>query len=119
MRIVVASILAAGLTAALAPTAEAAAPTLRVVPGPALAVQGTGFVPRTLVRLRLTQPGEVVRAVWVRTGSRGGFLVRFPALEPCSVGQITASGARTLRARVPTAWLVRECPPPPPLGLAP
>ena len=119
MRIVLAAILAAGMTGVSASAAAAAAPALRVVPGPALAVQGTGFVPRALVQLRLAQAGDVVRAVWVRAGSRGGFLVRFPALERCSVSQITASGPRARQARVPTTWFIRECPPPPPLGLAP
>lgn len=120
MRTVVAAILVSCVAAALAPSAAARGPTLRVVPGPALAVAGQGFVPRTLVRVRLTRAGDVVRAVWVRAGSRGGFLVRFPALETCSVTLVSASGARERRARVPAAWFVRECPPPPPpLGLAP
>ena len=120
MRIVVAAFLAACVAAAaLAATATAAAPTLRVVTAPALTVQGAGFVPRTLVRLRLVRAGDVIRSVRVRAGSRGGFLVRFPALEACSVSAITASGLGERRARVPAAWFVRECPPPPPLGVAP
>ena len=120
MRIVVASIVVACVAAAtLASTATAATPTVRVVTAPSLTVRGTGFVPRTIVRLRLVRAGDVVRSVRVRAGSRGGFLVRFPALEACSVTAITASGQRERRARVPAAWFVRECPPPPPLGPAP
>lgn len=120
MRIVAASLIAACAAAAALPsTAAAATPTLRVVTAPALAVQGAGFVPRTLVRLRLVRAGEIVRSVRVRAGSRGGFLVRFPALEACSVSAITASGPGERRSRVPASWFVRECPPPPPLGLAP
>lgn len=120
MRIVASSVVAACVVAAaLTGTASAATPTLRVVTAPTLTVQGAGFVPRTLVRLRLVQAGDVIRSVRVRAGSRGGFLVRFPALEACSVSAITAWGAGERRARVPAAWFVRECPPPPPLGLAP
>jgi hypothetical protein len=119
MRIAVVTMLAMGLAAALAATAGAAGPTLRVVPGPSLTVQGTGFVPRTLVRLRVTSTGAVVRTAVVRTGAKGGFVTRFPLLEMCSATRITAAGVRDRLARVPTAWFVRECPPPPPLDPAP
>jgi hypothetical protein len=118
MRLAAASLLAICVAVALAPTAGAAGPTLRVVPGPSLAVQGAGFVPQTLVRLRLTGSGHVLRVVLVRAGTRGGFLVRFPALERCSPSLITATGTRERQARVPAAWFVRECPPPPPLDPA-
>ena len=90
--------------------ARAGAPTLRVVPGPSLAVAGTGFVPRTVVVLRLNGPA-VARVVRVTSGRRGGFLVRF-ALEKCSLTTITASGIRSRSARIPLPWFVRECPPP-------
>jgi hypothetical protein len=93
---------------------RAAAPTVRVVPGPSLAISGTGFVPRTLVRVRLVGHG-IERVVRVRSGPTGGFLARF-ALEKCSLTAITASGIRSRSARVPTPWFVRECPPPPPLA---
>jgi hypothetical protein len=96
--------------------ARAGAPTLRVVPGPSLAVAGTGFVPRTVVVLRLNGPA-VERVVRVTSGRRGGFLVRF-ALEKCSLTTITASGIRSRSARIPLPWFVRECPPPPPLAPA-
>jgi len=115
MRVAAIVLAAIGLVTVLAPGAGAAGPTLRVVPGPALAVQGAGFVPRTTVRVRLTGEGVVLRVAVVRTGPRGGFVVRFSALESCSATSITATGARERQARVPTAWFVRECPPPPPL----
>ena len=110
------SVLVAALLALSGSAASAASsPSLRVVPGPTLALAGAGFVPRTLVRLRITSTGHVLRVASVRTGARGGFLVRFPALEPCSPTLVVASGIDGRRARVPTVWFVRECPPPPPL----
>jgi len=119
MRIAVVTVLAICAGALWASTAVAAAPTLRIVPGLSLTVQGAGFLPRSLVRLRVTDSGSVLRVVSVRTGSRGGFLVRFAALETCSPTAITATGPGVRQARVPLAWFVRECPPPPPLDPAP
>ena len=95
---------------------RAAGPALRIVPGPSLAVAGTGFVPRTIVLVRLKGP-DVARLVRVRSGRNGGFLVRF-AIENCSLTAITATGTRNRSARIPTPWFVRECPPPPPLDPA-
>jgi len=120
MRIAVGGMLAICAGTLLASTATAATtPTLRVTPGPSLTVQGAGFVPRSLVRLRVTDSGVVLRVVSVRAGARGGFLVRFPSLETCSPTAITAAGTLGRQARVPAAWFVRECPPPPPLAPAP
>ena len=115
MRIIAASLLAAILTLSVgAADASAAAPTLRVVPGPSLIVSGGGFLPRTMVVLRLQGP-DIKRVTRVRSGRNGRFLVRF-ALETCSLTAVTATGVRNRTARVPTAWFVRECPPPPPLA---
>lgn len=118
MRIAGVSLLVACVAALLA-TADvrAAGPTLRTVPGPSLAVAGTGFVPRTIVLLRLKGP-DVARLVRVRSGRNGGFLVRF-AVANCALTSVTATGVRGRVARVPIAWFVRECPPPPPLDPAP
>ena len=119
MRIAVIMVLAICAGALSASTAVAGTPTLRVTPGPSLTVQGAGFVPRSLVRLRVTDSGVVLRVVSVRAGARGGFLVRFPSLETCSPTAITATGPGVPQTRVPLAWFVRECPPPPPLAPAP
>ena len=74
MRIAAASLLVTCVAALLA-TADvrAAGPALRIVPGPSLAVAGTGFVPRTIVLVRLKGP-DVARLVRVRSGRNGGFL---------------------------------------------
>jgi hypothetical protein len=114
-RLLLTLVVAALVTVTASTAAAASSPSLRVVPGPALTIAGAGFVPRTLVRLRLTSSGRVLRILSVRTGGRGGFHVRFPALEACSPTLITAAGAGGRLARVPAAWFVRECPPPPPL----
>jgi hypothetical protein len=103
---------AAGSATTLASTS--AVPALRLGPGPSLTVVGNGFVPRALVRVRVVGAG-IDRRASVRAGSGGAFVVRFAGLERCSVDGITATAAGA-RARVPTPWLVRECPPPPPLA---
>jgi hypothetical protein len=120
VRIAVVCVLAAlPFVAALAGAGQSAAvptaPTLHVASGPSLVLVGTGFAPRSLVRLRVSGPG-VDRRASVRVGDRGGFTTRFAGLDPCSVKEATASGANGARARVPTPWFVRECPPPPPLA---
>ena len=115
MRIVLVWLVAACVAGLLGSAdARAAAPTLRVVSGPSLTIAGAGFVPRTMVRVRLIGP-STERTVRVRTGPAGGFVARF-ALERCSLTAITASGLGSRSARVPTTWFVRECPPPPPLA---
>jgi hypothetical protein len=120
VRIAIVSVLAA-LFLVVAPAGAAKgpaapiAPTLRVASGPSLVLVGTGFAPQSLVRLRVTGPG-VDRRVSVRAGAGGGFTTRFAGLEPCSVREAAASAANGARARVPTPWFVRECPPPPPLA---
>ena len=113
MRIAAASLLVDVRRASGRTDVRAAGPALRIVPGPSLAVAGTGFVPRTIVLLRLKGP-DVARLVRVRSGRNGGFLVRF-AIENCSLTAITAAGTQNRSARIPTPWFVRECPPPPPL----
>lgn len=112
MRVSVLTLVAAGVICAGAESA--ATPTLRVAPGPSLTLAGAGFVPRTVVVLRLKGP-SVARLARVRSGRGGGFLVRF-AVDGCSVTTVTAVGVGSRTARVPTAWFVRECPPPPPLA---
>ncbi|HET9288404.1 MAG TPA: hypothetical protein VFO26_12695 [Gaiella sp.] len=103
------------LVASLAATASSAtAPQVRVAPGETLTIVGAGFAPRVLVRLRLAGPG-IARQTTVRAGRRGGFTRRFPGLGACSVDEVTASAGRA-RARVPTPWFIKECPPPPPLA---
>ena len=115
MRIAVTSFVCALAVAALCAAAGAATgPALRVVPGSMLAVQGSGFVPRTVVRLRLTSAGKVLGVVVVRAGAGGGFTARLTARPACGVAVVTATGVGDRRARVATG-LTRLCPPPPPI----
>jgi hypothetical protein len=90
-------------------------PRLRVASGSSLVLVGTGFAPRSLVRLRVTGPG-VDRRASAKASARGGFTTGVTVLYPCSIREATASAANGTRARVPTPWFVRECPPPPPLA---
>ena len=115
MRIAVASLVSVCVAVVLAPTAGATtAPTLRVIPGSTPSIQGTGFVPRTIVRLRVTGSGVVLRLILVRSGSGGGFSVKLPIGSSCGVTVVNAAGAGTRHARVATG-LARQCPPPPPI----
>ena len=82
--------------------------------GPTLAIQGTGFVPRTIVRLRVTASGAVLRVVLVRSGVGGGFSVKLPIGAPCGVTVVNATGVGARHARVATGF-ARQCPPPPPI----
>ena len=115
VRIAVASLAAVSAAVFLAPPVGAAAPAaLHVLPGSTLAVQGTGFVPNTVVRLRVTRSGTVLRVVLVRAGVRGGFTAKLPSAPGCGVTVVSATGALDRRARVATG-LERRCPPPPPI----
>lgn len=111
--IVVCAIVAAPTASATAaPTAK---PTIRIAPGHTLGVTGVGFAPRAVVRIRVVGAG-IDRRAYVRANAQGGFMFRFAALERCSVDEVIATTAAGARARVPAAWFVRECPPPPPLA---
>lgn len=115
MRIAFASVVAICAVAVLgASPAVAAAPSLRVVQGSTLTIQGAGFVPRTIVRLRLTVSGSVLRMVLVRAGAGGGFSLTLPLSPKCGVIVVNATGVRERQARVATG-LARPCPPPPPI----
>lgn len=120
---IVAAALSLGILAAAAasPSGAVDRPAIRLVAGPELTIAGTGFAPRATVRVRVdVRASETVKTAVVRTGGRGGFVVRFAGLEPCSPREVTATGAGGLRARIPAAWFVRECPPgPPPLAPSP
>ena len=109
----VCAIVAATTSTALAATN--AVPLIRVAPGHNLGVTGVGFAPRALVRIRVVGAG-IDRRAYVRANAQGAFLLRFTAIERCSVDEVTATTAAGTRARVPAAWFVRECPPPPPLA---
>lgn len=111
--ILVCAIVATATSTALAATT--ASPSIRVAPGHTLGIAGTGFAPRALVRIRVVG-GGIDRRVYARANANGAFLFRFAAIEPCSVDQVVATTATGARARVPAAWFVRECPPPPPLA---
>jgi hypothetical protein len=114
-----AAVLSLGTLAAFGASAAGATdrPAIRVSATPALTIVGSGFAPRSLVRVRVdVRASELVKTAVVRTGSRGGFVVRFAGLEPCSPRGVTATAAGGLQARVPAAWFVRECPPGPPLA---
>jgi hypothetical protein len=102
----------------VAPTALAAttaAPMIRVAPGHNLGITGVGFAPKALVRIRVVGAG-IDRRASVRANAHGAFMFRFAALGRCSVDEVIATTAAGARARVPAAWFVRECPPPPPLA---
>ena len=115
MRTDVASLVASCAVVVLgAAPAVAAAPSLRVVPGSMRTIQGAGFVPRTIVRLRLTVTGSVLRLVLVRAGAGGGFSVTLPPPPTCGVIVVNATGVRDRHARVATDF-GRRCPPPPPI----
>jgi hypothetical protein len=109
--------LAAGVLG-VAGAQAAAPPTLRIVPGPSLVVAGTGFVPQTVVVVRVGGP-DAARVARVRSGRTGRIRAAFPGLTTCSASAVTARGVRDRFARVPVAWFVRECPPPPPLAPGP
>jgi hypothetical protein len=98
-----------------APAATTATPVIRVAPGHTLGVIGVGFAPRALVRIRAVGAG-IDRRAYVRANAHGAFMFRFAAIERCSVDEVIATTAAGARARVPAAWFVRECPPPPPLA---
>ena len=111
--VLVCAIVATATSSALAATT--ASPLIRVAPGHNLGVAGTGFAPRALVRIRVVGAG-IDRRTYVRANAQGAFLFRFAAIERCSVDAVIATTAAGARARVPAAWFVRECPPPPPLA---
>jgi hypothetical protein len=118
MRGVLISLLVVFALAVPSQVAAGGAPALRVGTGPSLAIVGTGFAPRSVVRLHLVGPG-IDRRSTVRAGARGGFFVSFAGYGRCSVDAVTAIAPNGVRTRVPTPWFVRECPPPPPLQPAP
>jgi hypothetical protein len=115
VRIAIPSLVSA-LVAVLTPPSAGAAtePTLRVVPGSTLAVHASGFVPRTVVRLRVMSSGKVLRVVFVRAGVAGGFTARLQLTPACGVIVVSAMGTRDRRAHVATG-VARLCPPPPPI----
>jgi len=108
---------ATGCTVALVglgPAEAKVAPKLHVGTTPTLSVVGTGFAPRVFVTVRIAAPG-LLRTAKTRTGSLGGFTLRFPLLERCAPVSVTARTANGIAARVPVAWFTRECVPPPPV----
>ncbi len=123
MRIALVSALAAVSLVAVsvavaAPGAAGGSPTLRAGNTDFMSVVGSGFAPRSLVRVRVTGFG-MDRSVSVRANRRGGFIARFPEVDRCSVKLATARTTRGVLARIPPSWFVRECPPPPPLAPGP
>jgi hypothetical protein len=120
MRIALVSALAVVMLAAV-PSSESSiatsggAPTLRVGNGPFMVLLGSGFAPRSLVRVRVSGNG-IDRRASVRASLRGSFVTRFPGLDRCAVKQVTARTAVGALVRVPPPWFARECPPPPPLA---
>ena len=96
-------------------TASGPTPTLRIGSGPFVVVVGSGFAPRSLVRVRVTG-NDIDRRASIRASLRGSFVTRFPGLDRCAVKQVTARTTSGVLVRVPPPWFVRECPPPPPLA---
>ena len=115
MRFALASSLAALVWIATTTAAGAATPILRVGTGPTLAVVGSGFAPKTVVRIHIVGTG-VDRRASIRAGATGTFVFRFAEIGRCSVEAVTATTASGARTRVPRPWFIRECPPPPPLA---
>ena len=95
--------------------ASGGAPTLRIGNGQFMVLVGSGFAPRSLVRVRVTGNG-IDRRASIRANLRGAFLTRFPGLDRCAVKQVTARTIGGVLVRVPPPWFIRECPPPPPLA---
>lgn len=100
---------------AAAVAASASTPTLRIGNGPFMVLVGSGFAPRSMVRVHVTGNG-IDRRASIRANLRGGFVTRFPGLDRCAVKQATARTTGGALARVPPPWFIRECPPPPPLA---
>jgi hypothetical protein len=92
----------------------ATTPTLRIAPSATLSIVGAGFRPRSVVTIRVVTPGAD-RTASVRTGIRGGFTIRLPALERCEPTVVVARAGNGATARVPVAWFARDCLPPPPM----
>src|SRR4051794_33468324 len=108
---VVASLTLLGTSTAAATVA--AEPTLSVVGQRPLALRGSGFKSRELVRV--TVAANTSRAVKrVRAGSRGGFSVTLPnfVYKPCGA-LLVARGVGANGSTATLRVLVRECPPPP------
>ena len=95
--------------------ASSGAPTLRVGNGPFMVLVGSGFAPRSLVRVRVTGNG-IDRRASVRTNLRGRLRHPLARSRPLTVKQATARTIGGVLARVPPPWFIRECPPPPPLA---
>jgi len=95
--------------------ASGGAPTLRIGNGPFMVLVGSGFAPRSLVRVRVTG-NDIDRRASIRANLRGSFVTRFPGLDRCAVKQVTARTTSGMLVRVPPPWFIRECPPPPPLA---
>jgi len=117
MRIALASALALVALVAVPGGAAtvAATPTLRIGNGPFMVLVGSGFAPRSLVRVHVTGNG-IERRASIRANLRGYFVTRFPGLDRCAVKQVTARTIGGALVRVPPPWFIRECPPPPPLA---
>jgi|RhiMethySRZTD1v2_1073278.scaffolds.fasta_scaffold69783_3 hypothetical protein len=95
--------------------ASGSTPTLRIGNGPFMVLVGSGFAPRSLVRVHVTGNG-IERRASIRANLRGYFVTRFPGLDRCAVKQVTARTIGGALVRVPPPWFIRECPPPPPLA---
>jgi len=119
MRNALVSVLAVVVLVAVAGAGSGAAssgiPTLRVGNGEFLVLVGSGFAPRSLVRVRVTGNG-IDRQALVRASLRGSFVTRFADLDRCAAKQVTARTMGGVLVRVPPPWFIRECPPPPPLA---
>ena len=96
-------------------SASGGTPTLRIGNAPFMVLVGSGFAPRSLVRVHVTGNG-IERRASIRANLRGYFVTRFPGLDRCAVKQATARTIGGTLARVPPPWFARECPPPPPLA---
>ena len=57
--------------------ASGGAPTLRIGNGPFMVLVGSGFAPRSLVRVHVTGNG-IDRRASIRANLRGSFVTRFP-----------------------------------------
>jgi hypothetical protein len=106
------ALVASGAAGTHVAAAREANPSLALVDRAPVTVRGTGFAPRQRVVLRASTGGETARQA-LRTGARGGFVLRLQALrfDPCTGLTLHAFGAAgTELARLKIS--LRECPAP-------
>ncbi len=95
----------------IASTATAGSPHIRITNVSPLTLRGTGFAAHE--RVRVTVSAETSASRRILTGSRGGFVARFPTItfRYCTASMIRAVGSTGDKAVLRIA--APECPQPP------